>query len=474
MRWTDILGAFIGRRGSILAAARSPWTLAVGALLVLSASLARKYDTVDLAHEPWELLHGLAAVCVNAMGLHLLFWLPGAASPRPPFWRSYASFLGVFMLSAPLGWLYGVPYEKFMSPVDAVSANLNTLAAVSLVRVVWMTRVLSVLWGGEGGGLAVGEPGRGKRVVGVFFGVMLYADTLAVIALTTMPLPTLDVMGGLQQPPEAKVLASAAFAAGVVAVLSYPVWFFSGLAVVCNIRRAWASTATSEVLSERRGWESWPALLLGAVGVVGWAVPLPWTQAQPRARTAVETRMAAGDVAGAVRELCARRREDFPPVWNPPPRFEERDDVFIRSLRPAEPPLDRLLPAIADALNAEPDAPAWVLEAYGEKMLRWCTRSLGMFDIDVVGRPVLMHKDAEPEYRREYLRGMIGDTWAWIRAEDRPGVIVCMRFLRNRMPSLEEPERALLDRWLEVEPITPYAPNGVPTPADLPRQPGDR
>ena len=134
MRWTTPWRVLIGDRAAILEAAGTRWTLLVGVVLVLSASLARKYDTVDLLAEPHELLHGLAATIVNALGLHVLFWTLGTARPRPAFWPSYLSFLGVFMLAAPMGWVYGVPYEQFWTAPEAVSANLNSLAVVSVVR----------------------------------------------------------------------------------------------------------------------------------------------------------------------------------------------------------------------------------------------------------------------------------------------------------------------------------------------------
>ena len=38
-----------------------------------------------------------------------------------------------------------IPYERFLSPVEAVQANLSTLALVAAWRVLLMIRVLTVL-----------------------------------------------------------------------------------------------------------------------------------------------------------------------------------------------------------------------------------------------------------------------------------------------------------------------------------------
>ena len=54
-------------------------------------------------------------------------------SHEPSFFRCYAAFLGLFWLTAPLAWLYAIPYERFLPPLvrfatrDNVRKQLETI-----------------------------------------------------------------------------------------------------------------------------------------------------------------------------------------------------------------------------------------------------------------------------------------------------------------------------------------------------------
>ncbi len=108
--------ALIGRREAILDAASSRTTLPFGALLVLSAGLAREYDGEDLLHEPWLLLRPFAASITTAALLYFtLLILAGLRKRQGAFTiRRFPSFLGLYWLSAPCAWLYAVPFERFL------------------------------------------------------------------------------------------------------------------------------------------------------------------------------------------------------------------------------------------------------------------------------------------------------------------------------------------------------------------------
>ncbi len=418
MKWTTPWRVLIGDRAAIMEAAGTRWTLLVGFILVLSASLARKYDTVDLLAEPYELLHGVAASMVNAMGLHLLFWMLGSESPRPGFWRSYLAFLGVFMLAAPMGWVYGVPYEQFLPAPTAVSASMWSLAAVSFVRVMWMTRVLNVLWGVEGG----------KRQVGTFFAMMVYCDAVAIVALIAAPIPTLDVMGGLQQPEEVRIVASTAFLAGLVAVVTGPIWLLVGGAVLWSIDRRWSVPA-----SETRGSMPRGAVLVSFAAVVAWASLLPTMQTPVQNRTRYESLLAAGKTAEAVHELCGRERSEYPSVWNPPPRFELREDDAMS-----------LLPTIAKAIRAEGRAPGWVDEMYGGKMIRWSGQQLRRRWDTIIGpRPGRMDWDSPTEMDR-------ANSWSGLDKAEREATRTCLEFIRDRVTSLSDTEHEEVRLWIKA------------------------
>lgn len=354
MKWSTPWLAMVGHRGAIMEAAGTRWTLLVGGILVLSASLARKYDTMDLLDQPHELLHGVAAAMVNALGLHLLFWLFSKDRPRAGFVRSYLSFLGVFMLAAPMGWVYGMPYEYVLPAPDAVRANLWSLASVSVLRVLWMTRVMNVLWG-------VREPGPR---VGTFFAVMIYCDAVAILALLTMPMPTLDVMGGLQRSEEEQIVAGAAFAAGAFAVLSGIVWLIGGLVALVHTERRWS-------IEFRQASVPWVPIGVATAAVAAWMCLLPAYQPVLRNRTGVERLFAAQDFEKGVAELCAHERRDYPPVWRPPPALKGTHWPIRADLDA----VGRLLDAFKAQESRSP-VPTWVADAYRDDLLRWCGRSL--------------------------------------------------------------------------------------------------
>lgn len=173
------LRGLLGERRAILALASAPAAFPAGLFFALSAGFAREYDGEYLVREPWHVPIPALASALAAT----LFWL---AFFRP--WRggapSWRSFVGLFWMSAPLAWLYAIPYERFAEPLAAFHANLWTLALVSVYRVAWMTRVLSVL--------------RRVPPLPTFFGVLLIAD-LAVMGFAWLaPKSVLIIMGGVR------------------------------------------------------------------------------------------------------------------------------------------------------------------------------------------------------------------------------------------------------------------------------------
>jgi hypothetical protein len=293
-----------------------------------------------------------------------------------------------------------------------------SLAAVSFVRVMWMTRVLNVLWGVEGG----------KRQVGTFFAMMLYCDAVAIVALLTAPIPTLDVMGGLQQPDEVRIVASTAFLAGLVAVVTGPIWLLVGGGVLCSIDRRWSVPALTTKGLMPRG-----AMVVSVAAVVAWATLLPTMQVPVQNRTRYETLLAAGKTAEAVHELCGRERREYPPVWSPPPRIEVRDEDGLR-----------LLPAIAEAIRGESRVPGWVDEVYGGKMIRWCGhRLMRRWDTIIGPRPGRTDWNPPTEDDR-------ANSWSGLGKAERQAVRACLEFIYDRMMSLRDTEREQVRLWIQA------------------------
>src|SRR5262245_21291219 len=114
MGLSTLLRYLIGDRRAIEEIASDRRALWLGFLFVQSAGFARDYDGEDLYHEPWHLLLALAASLAASLVFFTLCFCKVLASeaPRPSFFSGYLSFLGLFWMTAPLAWLYAIPYER--------------------------------------------------------------------------------------------------------------------------------------------------------------------------------------------------------------------------------------------------------------------------------------------------------------------------------------------------------------------------
>jgi hypothetical protein len=155
-----------------------------------------------------------------------------------------------------------VPYERFLPPGPATSANLWTLALVVAWRVLLMTRVVSVL--------------TGRGLAPSFFLVMAFADAAALAAVSAMPKPVLSLMGGVRQTESEDIIAGTTVLVLVLGTLSAPVWFVGALAAFATGRPAWQVPARpAGAATPGRGvWA------LAAVALAVWIPVLPWTQGE--------------------------------------------------------------------------------------------------------------------------------------------------------------------------------------------------
>src|SRR5262245_8431110 len=129
-----VLLYLVGNREAILQVANCRGGLWLGLAFVFSAALAREYDGQDLVHEPWHLLVPLAASLGSSLALYLLIYVISLVrGPRGlPSLNAYRAILQLFWMTAPLAWLYAIPFERFLSPGDATRANLYLLGLVAL------------------------------------------------------------------------------------------------------------------------------------------------------------------------------------------------------------------------------------------------------------------------------------------------------------------------------------------------------
>lgn len=338
----------LGSRSAILAIGATRWSLLIGAILVLSGGLARNYDGIWIPAEWPALSHGIVVSVGNAFILFALVWFAGRGREGGvPFWRGYLAFLGLFWMTAPMAWVYGIPYERWLSPLDALHANMISLGCISVWRVALTTRILSVIFG---------VPMRRA-----FWLVMLFADALLLLALAIAPLPVIDFMGGMQQSPQERELASAAFMAGFIGGASLLVWIIGAIWAATGPHATWkvpGSQPATEVRSAPRG-----ALAFAAAALVAWIGIATVSAPEQRLRYETERLLTSGQVAAALKQMSSHTRADYPPMWEPPPR------PTWRILEPSP-------EALRKVLATETFAP-WVSELFWEKCRRQLSRPFG-------------------------------------------------------------------------------------------------
>lgn len=329
----DLFQFLFGSRTAIEKLGASRHSLWIGALLVLSASIARNHDGVWILGEPDVLLHGIGVSTLNALALFTLSYAVASAkrAARPPFASGALTFLGLFWLTAPMGWLYAIPYEHFLRPDLSVSANERSLTLVSIWRVLLISRVLSVLWS--------------ARFWVTLSLVLLFSDIVLLAALNLSPVPVIDFMGGLQHDdPDDAVAARNALAYVGAMVFLLPVGIFA-LCGVVRFRGGWTLDRTPSRVS--RGFHV-------ALVVVGLACALLLATFQPNQmrRFRAENLLRTSPGEGLL-YMSQFGRDQFPPIWDPPPRRSRGEAQ--PSLRDVEAQLGD--PAIAD----------WVRSMYKQK-----------------------------------------------------------------------------------------------------------
>jgi hypothetical protein len=331
-----LLRYLIGSREAILEIAGNRHALWIGLLFVLSAGFAREYDGEDLLNEPWYLVLPLAASLASSFVLFAVAYgiavLKGAKLTA--FSWHYASFLGLFWMTAPLAWLYAIPYERFCTPTQATALNLITLGVVSLWRVALMTRVLTVLMSySVGAALCL---------------VLSFADVVALILLAFLPFPLISVMGGLHLSEGDRLARSVALGVGQLCFFSLPFCLLGAAVALLESKPAWQAGAP------RAGRPRWTLVILAVVSVLIWFPILPFTQPEQQRRRVAEKLYEEGEIGAAIEYMSAYRREAFPPHWTPPGttvQFYSSDRDRFRTL------LNEL---------SDREAAPWVREAYFE------------------------------------------------------------------------------------------------------------
>lgn len=296
----------LGRRKAIELLARERRALLVIALLfVVSAGFAREYDGEDLLARPWFVLVPLAVSLPMALTFFLVLYGFGRLIKIRGlrFGAGALAFLTCYWMTAPLAWLYAIPYERFMGAFDATLMNLRTLTVVAAWRVLLMLRVASIL--------------LGCPIRVVIFPVLFFAASATFLAIQVSPHPPVAVMGGIRLSEVDELVATTTFHALMLSLLTIPLSLLFGLMGAA----VWSENGY-EAMKLDSGASRPPLRLLifGAVAVLVWCAVLPFTQPEQRLRERVESAFRAGEIDAALDILPAHRPDDFPPHWHPPPR----------------------------------------------------------------------------------------------------------------------------------------------------------
>ncbi len=279
----------------------APW---VGLVFVLSAGLAREYDGESLLHEPWHLLIPLAASTALALSLYGLVYIGGVrpGTRRPRFLDGFRQFLALFWMTAPMAWLYAIPYERFLSLDNAIYLNVWTLGLVSVWRVVLIARVLSVF--------------TRRSLIGVSILVLTFAWLTMGITVMVIPLPIIQFMGGIRMDAGERLLAELSFFIVALGIFAMIVLLPAMAAVLAFGRATWPRIAVSP-----RSHITGPLRILAALSILIWVFFLPFTQPQQQRRHRAEKLLAGGHIAEGLAFVASHPQNAFPPHWDPPPRL---------------------------------------------------------------------------------------------------------------------------------------------------------
>lgn len=445
---TTIAGYLIGQRDCILQIARCPQSVLIGAILVLSAGFAREYDGEDLLAEPWHLLIPHVASLVTSLILYILIRINAwrAESRLPPLIAGSLTFLGLYWMTAPLAWLYAIPFERWTAPATALRLNMMLLALVSIWRVVLIIRVIRVVYGA----------GPLWHVAAT---VLMFGDAVMLLAFRFLPVPILHFMGGVRLTEAESVLQGTAF---LLQLCGYPFLLLVFGTFLLRPNRDWPVSSAVPVC--RTTLTTWLAAFLT---IAVWFGVLPLTQPEQRLRRSVERDLTTGHIDRAIQLMSQHSQSDFPPHWTPPPHI---------ALSSPSPPITDVLPVVVSE-----QAPEWVREMFLEKFRRQLPTVISRFGVDYdrdrsSWLPVLEQLTFDDWYVEDDWR--MDDVVATLRAlaageegelSDEESLI--LENIITKLPAVEPQEDGDATAGSEQEPAEPATNTDTSTDADDDSQP---
>ncbi len=322
MRPSDLFLYLFGHRGAIerIASTRHAWL--IGAILVLTAGIARNYDHLDLLRQPEWFVGPFVASLVSIVFIFLWISGPLRLHKAGGYRRQVGTFLILAWLTAPCAWLYAIPVESITDIMTATKWNIAFLGIVAFWRVAIIVRAVSVLtelsW---------------VRTLPL---VLAPAALEAMLGSFFKGLSLVGIMGGIRLPPETKLLVHAANTTTTVSFFLFITFLIVGFFVKGVAQkplfRPTAGTSRSLIGTTLLIFLAWAA------------IAVPW-HPQIANRYHLQQLIQQRDLAAAIAFASAKTRLDFPPHHDLPPIPSAWPDYELMEQLP-------------------PDAPAWLREAW--------------------------------------------------------------------------------------------------------------
>lgn len=299
MRISTLAGFLIGRRQAILEIAGNPRAVWAALLLVATGALARTYDRVSLVHEPFRLLGPFVATLLIG-GLLFVISNFSQFGDRAGFatGKRFLTFITLYWMTAPMAWLYAIPYERFLDSYQATQANLWTLALVSVWRVLLFSRVMSVIMG-----------------IGMFSALVLtlFVGNIAAFAsVFIFELPMPNMMGGIDLDESLTLTRHLVGTMFFFSFLTLPILGIISLLVLFRMRIQWIDADTLPPAKRGRGAVTLALLMLAVF--IGLAVRF-----QPEAALAARFEKLEEERRFDEAAVLARDHAivEFPAHWRP-------------------------------------------------------------------------------------------------------------------------------------------------------------
>ena len=224
----------LGRQEAVRKVATTQYLFWVACGLVVTAGLARNYDHHLLLEEPMWILGPFGMAFFSSFlifgFIRLVCRIPFKGRNGGEPFCNYNAWMRCFFMTAPLAWLYGIPYENFMPILPATQVNFATLLLVSLWRVYIMGQVTRSLFG---------IPPL------VAYSAMLFpASVEMMFGSFNKTLNLVGIMGGMRISESDEFLAGAT---GFVTIVSFWLAIASLLLLLCCVAKGKGEAFAEEV-----------------------------------------------------------------------------------------------------------------------------------------------------------------------------------------------------------------------------------